>query len=133
MRGILENLAFRQARDGTPYPQLILGVPKKVTLVLGFLFCATCHTRIQPDGSVIEGGQRTVLDLLLRFGGDVASVRRCATALFQAPWLGHAASWLSLRVNLLPLKLCDLNINHAWGPRMSEMRDPQHSGREILL
>jgi len=84
LRGILENLALRQARDGTPYPQLILGVPKKVTLVLGFLFCATCHTRIQPDGSVIEGGQRTVPDLLLRFAGDVASVRRCARALFQA-------------------------------------------------
>ena len=88
LRGILERSGVPAARDGT-YPQLTLVVPKKGTVMLGFLSCATCHTRIQPDGSVIEGGQGTVPDLLLGFGGDVASARQFARALFRVPWLEH--------------------------------------------
>src|SRR5687768_5309021 len=88
LRGILERSGIPAARDGT-YPQLTLVVPKKGVVMLGFLSCATCHTRMQPDGSVIEGGQGTVPDLLLGFGADVDSARQFARALFRVPWLEH--------------------------------------------
>jgi hypothetical protein len=88
LRGILERAGVPAARDGT-YPQLTLVVPKKGIVMLGFLSCATCHTRVQPDGSMIEGGQGTIPDLLLGFGGDVDSARRFASALFRVPWLEH--------------------------------------------
>jgi len=85
-RGILERSNVPPARDGA-YPHLSLVVPKKGVVMVGFLSCATCHTRIQPDGSVIEGGQGTMPDLLLGFPPDLRSARAFQKALFRVPWL----------------------------------------------
>ncbi len=85
-RSILESAGVPPAKDGT-YPQLTLVVPKKGQVMLGFLACATCHTRIQPDGAVIEGAQGTIPDLLLGFGNDTATARAFAKGLFRVPWL----------------------------------------------
>jgi RoxA-like, cytochrome c-like len=87
-RGILERSGVPAASDGT-YAQLTLVVQKKGVVMLGFLSCATCHTRIQPDGSVIEGGQGTVPDSLLTFPPDVQGARAFARALFRVPWLDN--------------------------------------------
>jgi hypothetical protein len=85
-RGILERSGVRPARDGT-YPQLSLVVVKKGVVMAGFLSCATCHTRIQPDGEVIEGGQGSVPDLLLGFPPGLEVMRSFERALFRVPWL----------------------------------------------
>jgi hypothetical protein len=85
-RGILERCRVPSASDGT-YPHLSLIVPKKGIVMIGFLSCATCHTRIQPDGSVIEGGQGTMPDLLLGFPPELESARAFQRALFRVPWL----------------------------------------------
>jgi hypothetical protein len=84
-RGIPER-SVSPATDGA-YPQLNLIVPKKGVVMLGFLSCATCHTRIQPGGSVVEGGQGTVPDLPLSYPPDVQSARAFARALFRVPWV----------------------------------------------
>lgn len=86
LRGILERSGIRPARDGT-YPQLAVIVPKKGVVLGGFLSCATCHTRTQPDGSVIEGAQGTVPDLILGFPPDVDAARAFQRALYRVPWL----------------------------------------------
>jgi hypothetical protein len=88
LREILERSAVPPARDGT-YPHLSLVVPKKGVLMVGFRSCATCHTRIQPDGSVIEGGQGTVPDLLLGFPPDVQVARAFQRAFFRVPWIDN--------------------------------------------
>jgi hypothetical protein len=85
-RGILERTGVPPAGDGT-YPHLSIVVPKKGVVMVGFLSCATCHTRIQPDGSVIEGGQGTAPDLLLGFPPDVQIARAFERALFRVPWI----------------------------------------------
>ena len=87
-RGILERAGVPPARDGT-YPHLSVVVPKQGVAMVGFLSCATCHTRIQPDGSVIEGGQGTVPDLLLGFPPDVNAARAFQRALFRVPWIDN--------------------------------------------
>ncbi|MBZ5617537.1 MAG: hypothetical protein LAQ69_02205 [Acidobacteriia bacterium] len=87
-RTIMERTGVPVARDGT-YPHLSIVVPKKGVVMAGFLSCATCHTRIQPDGSVIEGGQGTVPDLLLGFPPDVQIARAFQRALFRVPWIDN--------------------------------------------
>ena len=85
-RSILEKSGVPAARDGT-YPHLSLIVPKKGVVMVGFLSCATCHTRIQPDSSVVEGAQGTVPDLLLGFPPDFRLARASQRALFRVPWI----------------------------------------------
>lgn len=85
-RAILEQARVPVARDGT-YPQLTLVVPKKRVVQVGFLSCATCHTRVQPDGSMIEGAQGTVPDALLGFPPEVQAARAFQRALYRVPWL----------------------------------------------
>jgi len=85
-RGILEQAHVPVARDGT-YPQLALVVPKKGVVLVGFLSCATCHTRVQPDGSVIEGAQGALPDALLGFPPQVQAARAFQRALYRVPWL----------------------------------------------
>lgn len=86
LRGVMERSGIRPARDGT-YPQFAIIVPKKGVVLAGFLACATCHTRIQPDGSVIEGAQGTLPDLILGFPPDVKEARAFQRALYRVPWL----------------------------------------------
>jgi len=85
-RGTLERAGVPPAGDGT-YPQLSIVVPRKGTPMVGLFSCATCHTRIQPDGSVIEGGQGNITDLLLGFPPDVKVARAFVRSLFRVPWI----------------------------------------------
>ncbi len=55
--------------------------------MVGVFSCATCHTRIQADGLVIEGGPGTVPDLLLGFPPTVDAARAFQRALFHVPWI----------------------------------------------
>jgi hypothetical protein len=85
-RGVLERSGIPSAKDGT-YPQLTVVVAEKGKPMVGLLACATCHTRIQPDGAVIEGGQGSVPDLLLGFPPWLDAARAFQRALFRVPWL----------------------------------------------
>jgi hypothetical protein len=87
-RGILEREGVPPASDGT-YPQLSIVVPKKGAVMVGFLSCATCHTRIRPDGSAIEGAQGTMPDRLLGFPAGVQNARAFQKALYAVPWLAN--------------------------------------------
>jgi mono/diheme cytochrome c family protein len=85
-RDILKACGISPARDGT-FPQLSIVVPSKGNPMAGFLSCATCHTRVQPDGTVIEGGQGSVPDLLLGFPPVLEVARAFQRALFRVPWI----------------------------------------------
>src|SRR5258708_767227 len=85
-RGILERTGTPTSREGT-YPQLSLVVHRRGTVMVGVFSCATCHTRIQADGLVIEGGPGTVPDLLLGFPPTVDAARAFQRALFHVPWI----------------------------------------------
>lgn len=54
---------------------------------MGLFSCATCHTRVQPDHSTIEGGPGTVPDLLLGFPPVVQVARSFQRSLFHVPWI----------------------------------------------
>jgi hypothetical protein len=86
LRGILERTGVPVAADGT-YPHLSIVVPKKGSPMLGAFSCAMCHTRVQPNGLVIEGAQGTVPDLLLGFPPFVEAARAFQRALFRVPWI----------------------------------------------
>ena len=66
-----------ESRTGTPvapdgtYPTLRYAVRKKGTVELGSFSCGMCHTRLQPDGSIIKGAQGN-------FPGDRVLGIRCA-------------------------------------------------------
>jgi hypothetical protein len=71
-----------------PYARWI--VSEKGRVLLGNLSCAMCHTRVQPDGTVLKGAQGN-------FPGDMAfaysirnasekDVREITSALFASPW-----------------------------------------------
>ncbi|MBV8072019.1 MAG: hypothetical protein JO270_19080 [Acidobacteriaceae bacterium] len=85
-RGVLERCGVPPAKDGT-YPQLGIIVPRKGVVLAGFLSCATCHTRIQPDGSVIEGAQGSLPDTILGFPPELEKARTFQLALYRVPWL----------------------------------------------
>jgi hypothetical protein len=55
--------------------------------MVGLFSCAMCHTRIQADGSIIEGAQGTVPELLLGFPPFVETARAFQRALFHVPWI----------------------------------------------
>jgi len=84
--GIIARSGVPPAADGT-LPQLSIVVPAKGHPVMGFLSCATCHTRVQPDGTVIEGAQGSVPDLLLGFPPVLDVARAWQRALFRVPWI----------------------------------------------
>ena len=54
--------------------------------MLGVFSCAMCHTRVQADGSTIEGGPGTV-HLLLGFPPSVQAARAFQRSLFRVPWI----------------------------------------------
>jgi hypothetical protein len=85
-RSTLERSGVRPARDGT-YPQLSIVVVARGRPMAGFLSCATCHTRIQPDGQVIEGGQGSVPDMIRSFPPVVEIARAWQRSLFRVPWI----------------------------------------------
>ena len=85
-----ERIGFATARDGT-IPFLRYVIREKGKVEIGDRSCATCHTRVMPDGSTIKGAQGNYpLDREFAFElrntpSDVAhAIER---GLFAAPWL----------------------------------------------
>ncbi|HKD06871.1 MAG TPA: hypothetical protein VKB79_13295 [Bryobacteraceae bacterium] len=87
-QGILQQSGAPPAADGT-LPQFSIIVAEKGRPMVGFLSCATCHTRVEPDGRVIEGGPGTVPDLLLGFPPVVEVARAWQRSLFRVPWIDN--------------------------------------------
>jgi hypothetical protein len=92
----LKRTGVPVARDGT-IPALRYVVRKKGTVELGSFACGMCHTRVQPDGTLIKGaqgnfpGDRVVAFTLRRFAAknhDAAlkTARHVARSLVQTPW-----------------------------------------------
>ncbi len=89
-----------------PYARWV--VPEKGKVLLGNLSCGMCHTRVQPDGTVLKGAQGN-------FPGDKAfayairnapekSVREITTILFGSPWAEgdpHSALTAKSRADIL--------------------------------
>jgi rhodanese-related sulfurtransferase len=89
---LYEKTGIPVARDGrVPFVHYV--IRKKGTVEVGQLSCAMCHTRVMPDGRVIQGAQGNlpfdrVVAFVLRSGGvALESARRAERALFAAPWL----------------------------------------------
>jgi len=80
------------AQDGTvPFARYVIREKGKVELGIGS--CATCHTRVMPDGSIVKGAQGNVpIDRVLAFtyrarlGNDL--VHFGERIRYVAPWLG---------------------------------------------
>jgi len=87
-----EKTGMPIARDGTiPFARYV--VRQKGRVELGIGSCATCHTRVMPDGSIIKGAQGNVpIDRVLAFtyrarlGSDL--VHFGERIRYVAPWLG---------------------------------------------
>jgi hypothetical protein len=53
-----QKVATPVAKDGTmPFARYF--IRKKGNVELGALSCATCHTRVMPDGTILKGAQGT--------------------------------------------------------------------------
>jgi len=74
-----------------PYARWV--VRERGTLEVGNLSCAMCHTRLLPDGTVIEGAQGNlpidgiIAERIRREGAPVSIVRRFTHLLEDAPWV----------------------------------------------
>jgi hypothetical protein len=88
LRDTLERTGVPPATDGT-YLHLSIVVPKKGLPMVGAFSCAMCHTRVQANGAIIEGGPGTVPDLLLGFPPVVEAARAFQRSLFRVPWIDN--------------------------------------------
>jgi hypothetical protein len=88
------KVGARAAKDGT-LPGYRYVVTEKGQVAVGDLSCASCHTRLMPDGTVLKGAQgnfpfdhNAAITLL---SGDPDEARQFAglveQSLFAAPWL----------------------------------------------
>jgi len=86
------------AKDGT-VPFAVWVVRKKGSLEMGSVSCATCHTRVMPDGSIVKGAQGSLgshdvaYDLRQPPPSGVDPARAAASrllffkSLYSVPWL----------------------------------------------
>jgi hypothetical protein len=92
----LKRTGVPVAPDGT-IPALRYVIRKKGTVELGSFACGMCHTRVQPDGTLVKGaqgnfpGDRVVAFTLRQFAAkdpDAAlkTARQVARGLVQTPW-----------------------------------------------
>jgi hypothetical protein len=89
-----ERLGIPTAPDGTmPFARYVV---TDKGLVVGNLACAMCHTRVQPDGTVIKGAQGNIpfdrmIAFLLAGAPDKPAVLSLArgnmSVLFETPWI----------------------------------------------
>ncbi|HKS42566.1 MAG TPA: hypothetical protein VJX74_18280 [Blastocatellia bacterium] len=86
-----EQTGVQVAKDGTlPYFRYV--IREKGKIETGTISCATCHTRVMADGSVIKGAQGNFpLDRASVFNADrlftPERVRAIQRSLFSAPWV----------------------------------------------
>ena len=72
--------------DGTfPYDRIF--IREKGRLEAGTLSCATCHTRVQPDGSLIIGAQGNFPSPVLFPVSHSFFLRGLSNQFFKTPWL----------------------------------------------
>lgn len=89
--GWYEHTGIQVAKDGTlPYFRYV--VREKGKIETGTISCATCHTRVMADGTVIKGAQGNFpLDRASVFNGErlftPERVRAIQRSLFGAPWV----------------------------------------------
>lgn len=109
---ILESIKSDLERSGAPlaanqqFPYFTLQIAEGDVPEIGLFSCAMCHTRIMPDGSIIEGAQGTYpmdridgFDMEARFEQVpenrkekvAASMREGRKALQSAPWIDHTS------------------------------------------
>jgi hypothetical protein len=84
------------SKDGTfpGFTGLRYYIRKKGVLEIGGLSCAGCHTRVMPDGSVLEGAQGTIL-LDPEFGKRIRSGSSEAfRTLQEVLWADFGAPWI---------------------------------------
>jgi hypothetical protein len=104
-----EKTGVSVTKDGV-MPFLRYSVRKKGQVELGALSCATCHTRVMPDGTTLEGAQGSFpIDRSVAYGyrTSVATAKDPAQALndvranerslYAMPWLRPDPLALSLR------------------------------------
>lgn len=98
-----EETGIPLAADGTvPYFRYV--VREKGTIDVGEFSCATCHTRVMPDGKVIKGAQgnfplehmdRVMMRMFSgqwdeeRMASSTERNRRYQRTRYDAPWVGH--------------------------------------------
>lgn len=87
------KVGVRSARDGT-LPGYSYVIRKKGQVEVGDLSCASCHTRVMPDGSVIKGAQGNFpFDRAIAYAirgaplQALQEVRLGQYALYGVPWL----------------------------------------------
>lgn len=72
--------------DGT-FPYDRISIREKGRLEIGTLSCATCHTRVQEDGSIVVGAQGNYPTQLVFPTAPAFMLRRLMNQLYKAPWL----------------------------------------------
>jgi hypothetical protein len=92
------------AKDGTfpAFTGLRYYIRKKGVLEIGGLSCAGCHTRVMPDGSLLEGAQGTIprsseLGTRVRSEapGDFRAFQELLWADFGAPWIERKEAYFA--------------------------------------
>ncbi len=68
-----------------PYFRLV--VREKGKLEVGWLSCVQCHSRVMPDGGVINGAQGNFPNVALGFGSEVEGACNTNRFLFTTPWI----------------------------------------------
>jgi hypothetical protein len=97
--GLYEKAGIPVAKDGT-VPEFQYIVRKKGTVELGTIACASCHTRVMPDGTVLKGAQsnfpvQRAVAFTMRANAAttkdmeqlLAQTRTGLKVLHKAPWL----------------------------------------------
>ena len=91
--GYLDNASRWNARMNVPtpsngsFPFDRISIREKGRLQAGTLSCATCHTRVQPDGKVIVGAQGNYPSQIGFPEIHSFLLRRLANQLFRTPWI----------------------------------------------
>jgi len=81
-----ERMRIPAPRDGS-FPFTRIQIREKGRLEVGLFSCATCHTRVQPDGTVILGAQGNYPSPAAFPDAHAFLLRRLAKQLFRTPWV----------------------------------------------
>lgn len=86
-----EKTGVQAAKDGT-LPWVRYVVREKGKVELGTISCATCHTRVMPDGTVVKGAQGNFTfeqagEFFARDSFTIDRMRNFERSFFSAPWI----------------------------------------------
>ena len=111
VRGVFEKVNPPVSKDGA-IPAWQLAIRQKGQVEFGGGSCASCHTRVMPDGAVVKGAQgnhpsdrEVAVTLPLR--GAVEFVRNFERFLYAAPWIDD-----DLSTRLPQMSLDDIAMLH---------------------